>query len=417
MIKKSNHIQNANVLTTEPAIQQQVDAELISSVYKETHTGLIASLFCATILLIGLYSVSNPAMIIGWYVFFWLVILARFILVKMYFNQIEPKNTLEFWRKSFMLGAWAAGALWGFISSVLFPYPHQMQMMLDILILAGMTAGAVPILSGILNAGRGFLILAVLPVNIRLLLIGDTTLLLYDLALVAYLFFLLVITKKTYKILNNAVSLQFENNILLQNFSDAKKQLQISNKKLAYAATHDPLTNLINLSLFEKELSETLEYAKSERQSFAILYIDIDNLKEVNDTYSRQIGDRLLKNIVDRIVTILPKEAIAARFGGDEIVVILENITDPDEVAKVAQQICAAMKASFEIEECNIITTISIGIVIYPVDGRDTEILLRNADKAMLIAKEEGDNTFCFNTDPATLRNAIMNAFPNTSVK
>lgn len=420
MINNSNHIeQGATSLAPmlPPSILQQVDAELIASVYKESYTGFIASLFCATILLMGLHSVSNPAMIIGWYIVFWLVVIVRFIFVEMYFKQSTPENNLEYWRKNYMFGAWASGALWGFSSSVLFPYPHQMQMMLDILILAGMTAGAVPILSGILNAGRGFILLALLPLNIRLFIIADATLLLYDLALFVYLLFLLVITKKTHKILYNAVNFQYENNILLQNLSAAKKQLEISNQKLAYAATHDSLTDLINLSLFEKILAETLERAKQERRSFAIMYIDLDNLKQVNDTYGRQVGDILLKNVVDRTLMYLPNNATTARFGGDEIIVLLENITDPDKIAQLAQQICTSMKTPFAIEDCNIITTISIGISVYPVDGRDTEILLRNVGKAILLAKRQGENSFYFSTDLETLKNAITNAFPKSNIK
>ena len=100
----------------------------------------------------------------------------------------------------------------------------------------------------------------------------------------------------------------------------------------------------------------------------------------------------------------MPNGVIAARYGGDEITIIYDNVTDPDEIAKLAKDICDEISLPFEINDYNILITVSIGISIYPVDGRDAEALLKNADNAMYHAKKHGGNSFHFNTELSVIK-------------
>lgn len=218
-MKKSAH--ESNLLSSQE-IQLKVEAELVNSVYKQFYIGAISSFLCASVVLIGLYSVINHKLIIAWYIAFLLILFFRQISVKKYL-QTPLGADLDYWRKVFIAGACASDASWGVISGVLFPYPYLMPLVLDVLILAGVTAGAVPLLSGILNSAVGFLVFALLPLNIRLLFLGNSTLLLFDFALFVYLLYLLVLSAKTHKMTRQAISLQFENEALLQNLSEAKE--------------------------------------------------------------------------------------------------------------------------------------------------------------------------------------------------
>lgn len=395
---------------------QKVHIALITHVYKQASFGIIAGMICATILLIGLYQIENFNLVIIWYLTIFCVSAVRYLFVWKYLRNISPEKNLMFWRRSFIAGAWMAGMCWGFISSVLLPMNNLLQFTLVVLMVAGLTAGAVPVLSGVLRAAIGFLLLALLPLDIRLLLTGNNTLLLFDVALFIYLAFLIVLAISTRKMIASSLSLRFENDVLFENLSTAKDELERINKKLQHAASHDLLMNLPNRSSFQSKLAEAIRHAEETRESLALIYIDVDNLEEVNDTYGYRIGDQVLRLIAQRINKELPPEYYKARFAGDEIVLILERIPDPNSIVLVAQQICKVMNLPFEVKDNNIILTVSMGISIFPVDGRDAESLLRSANKAMHSAKEQEGNYFYFNSDSDTLNTALTSAFPRTDV-
>lgn len=398
---------NKESQTTGPkfsSLQQKVDYALVDYLYRQGPAGLIATAFCATILLVGLYHPSNAYLVIGWYVIFLLILAARYILLRTYLKDPLPEKNIAYWRRLFTIGACAAGCCWGFPSLVLLPSMNSMQLTLLIFILAGMSAGAVPLLSAVLSTAIAFLIPTVLPLIIGLLFLGNPTYILFDVTVFVYLCYLISLSNKSHRMLANAFSFQFENDLLLNNLSDAKEQLELSNKMLAHSATHDPLTDLSNRSLFEEKFNEAIKEAEKGQKIFALLYIDIDKFKEANDAYGHSVGDLLLQKIVERIKQKLPLTVISSRLGGDEFTVIIKDVTDVDKVEELARQLCSVLTKPFAIKDYNLIVSVSIGIAIYPFDGRDTNSLLKNADRAMYRAKDLGGNTVCFNTDLTVIR-------------
>lgn len=385
-------------------LKQKINNLLIIEVYNHGIAGLIASLFCSIIIFIGIYTVSNPTLLFLWFGAVLIVTLLRFILIKSFLNRSLPEQNYKYWARLYTIGALLGGLCWGLVGSALFPYPHTAQLVFCILIIAGVSAGAVPVLSGIVEAAIVFLLAALVPLFVRILFTGDYAFLLYDATIAVYLLYLIVLSIKTYKFSAHTASLQFENDALLTTLSEAKQALESINKKLEHAATHDPLTDLANHSLFEKMFSDAMQRAKLEQKLLALLFLDIDNFKEINDAYGHHIGDLLLKKIVERIKRKLKNHIRAARYGGDEITIIYENINNPEEIAEFAQDICNELSLPFEINDFNILITTSIGISIYPIDGRDKEMLLKNADKAMYQAKEQGGNSFHFNTGLSVIK-------------
>jgi diguanylate cyclase (GGDEF)-like protein/PAS domain S-box-containing protein len=167
-------------------------------------------------------------------------------------------------------------------------------------------------------------------------------------------------------------------------------------QELNYMATHDALTGLPNRLMFSQLLNQAILSAKRNMKQLAVLFIDLDRFKIINDTLGHDAGDQLLQEIAKRFRQALRAVDVVGRLGGDEFVILIEDLSDIKHVSKVAHKILsAAMKPIIIMgEECRV--TASIGISAYPVDGQDEQSLMKNADIAMYFAKEEGKNNFQF---------------------
>ena len=177
----------------------------------------------------------------------------------------------------------------------------------------------------------------------------------------------------------------------------------ISKRKAAeeraeWLATRDGLTGLPNRVLLHDRLEQAIVTAARQGTGFAFMFIDLDRFKHVNDSLGHQAGDALLKGVAARLQECVRASDTVARLGGDEFSVILENLRDVDDegARAVAQKMIASMATPFLIEGQPITTSCSVGISVYPADGRDSATLMKNADVAMYYAKEKGRNNFQF---------------------
>ena len=167
---------------------------------------------------------------------------------------------------------------------------------------------------------------------------------------------------------------------------------------MEYQAYHDVLTELPNRLLFRDRLSIALAHAKRTKRAAAVMFLDLDQFKLVNDTLGHSIGDRLLQQMALRLVGCVRAEDTVARMGGDEFTILLADLNDRRSAATVAQKVLDAIRQPVLIDEHELYVTTSIGIALYPEDGMDTETLLREADRAMYRAKDSGRNNFQFAT-------------------
>jgi diguanylate cyclase (GGDEF)-like protein len=161
-------------------------------------------------------------------------------------------------------------------------------------------------------------------------------------------------------------------------------------------AHFDMLTKLPNRKLFFDSLSQSLESAKRYRHMLALLYLDLDNFKVVNDTLGHDVGDLLLKEAVQRLLICVRKSDIVARMGGDEFTVILVHIAEEQEASFIAHRIIDALSETFHLggHECSI--SVSVGISLFPADASDAATLLKRADTAMYRVKNQGRNNYQF---------------------
>jgi diguanylate cyclase (GGDEF)-like protein/PAS domain S-box-containing protein len=178
-------------------------------------------------------------------------------------------------------------------------------------------------------------------------------------------------------------------------FADITKSKR-TEAKLDFLAHHDPLTRLPNRLLLNARLMQSIKHAARQHTNLAVMFIDLDRFKNINDSFGHSVGDDLLKQVAERLKKALRSEDTLARISGDEFIVILENLPSSDNVTTVLHKIMAAFKAPFSLEQREIVTTCSVGISVFPSDGETSDELLRNADVAMYRAKEEGRNTYEF---------------------
>ncbi|MCP3672902.1 MAG: EAL domain-containing protein [Gammaproteobacteria bacterium] len=177
---------------------------------------------------------------------------------------------------------------------------------------------------------------------------------------------------------------------------------KIAEGELRRLANVDSLTGLPNRSLFMDRLSHALAFAKRNKTQFALLFIDLDHFKNINDSLGHSIGDALLQKVAKRLHRCIRDIDTIARLGGDEFTIILENIKNADEAGVCADKIIKRMMKSIDISGMILKTSPSIGIGMYPSDGSDCESLLKNADLAMYSAKEKGRNNYQFFTSDMT---------------
>lgn len=177
-------------------------------------------------------------------------------------------------------------------------------------------------------------------------------------------------------------------------------ELKRLNTQLTYQAYHDALTNLPNRAMYVRQVEQSIVYAKNNEQALAVLFLDLDHFKYINDTLGHAAGDRVLQEVAKRLLssTRQPEDTVA-RLGGDEFTILLRNIKDPRNAIVVAKKILKNLIEPFRFNGQELHISSSIGISLYPENGTDVGSLMRSADSSMYSAKQRGRNTYAFYTE------------------
>lgn len=201
-------------------------------------------------------------------------------------------------------------------------------------------------------------------------------------------------------------------------FSDITER-KAAESKIEYLAHHDPLTNLPNRTLLRDRFDQAIARAARNHALVALLFLDLDHFKQINDTLGHDVGDRLLQAIATRLVQCLREVDTICRQGGDEFIIVLSDLLNMDTVVQITKKILLHLHEPFVIDGMRISTSFSIGVCTYPIDGVNFLGLLNKADTAMYAAKKQGRNTFRFFSDDMNtaaiermnLENGLRNAF------
>ena len=201
--------------------------------------------------------------------------------------------------------------------------------------------------------------------------------------------------------------------------SDLQRSLKILDEqrdKLEYQANHDALTDLPNRVLFLDRLNQSINVAKRDKEEIALLFIDLDHFKEINDSLGHIVGDKILVEFAKRINEKVETTDTFSRLGGDEFCIVLNNIDTIDSVSNFIVEIMETSKEPFAIENNTLYIGMSVGIAMYPHDGVSANALLRNADSAMYKAKDSGRNRYFFYDEEMT-KKAMERVFLETELR
>ncbi len=179
-------------------------------------------------------------------------------------------------------------------------------------------------------------------------------------------------------------------------------QAKLSEEELHHLAHHDVLTDLPNRLLFNTHLKQAVARASRMNSRVGVLFLDLDRFKIVNDSFGHQAGDELLIQVAKRLRQALRDEDVLARLGGDEFVILVEGVDDEERLGAFTQRLIDSLAAPFTLRGQEVFIGTSVGISIYPGDGKQADILMRNADSAMYQAKERGRNNYQFYTKKLT---------------
>ena len=172
------------------------------------------------------------------------------------------------------------------------------------------------------------------------------------------------------------------------------EEVEATKRKLDHLAYHDVLTDLPNRMLLQDRLSQAIESALRQGKQLAVIFLDLDRFKNINDSLGHAVGDQLLQAVAQRLLACVRHSDTVSRLGGDEFVLLLSTITHTEDAALTAEKVLALLAETYQIDRSDLNISVSIGISIYPNDGQDAETLLKNADTAMYCAKENGRNNY-----------------------
>lgn len=187
--------------------------------------------------------------------------------------------------------------------------------------------------------------------------------------------------------------------VLADRADDPHARAALATLRDAFCVAHtraslDPLTGLTNRASFDRSLDLAIAHAARTHSPAAVLFMDLDGFKAVNDQRGHAVGDVLLREVAARIMTCVREDDLLARYGGDEFVVLLEQLTDPEVVHAVASRVIEALSRSFAVDGLTVRLSVSIGVALFPDHGESADELLACADSAMYEAKRKGGDRY-----------------------
>jgi len=185
-------------------------------------------------------------------------------------------------------------------------------------------------------------------------------------------------------------------NTLATTISKRESELKASEENLFYLSNHDTLTGLPNRRFFTQRLEHAIKVAHRNKSKVAVLMLDLDEFKEINDSMGHDVGDKLLQRVAHRVLESLRSVDTFARIGGDEFYILIEQISSMTDIQRVIEKILEGFKEAFDVAGDELKVTASIGIAIYPENGEDALSLIKNVDLAMYKSKNKGKNSFSF---------------------
>jgi diguanylate cyclase (GGDEF)-like protein len=359
-------------------LQLSVRRVQVDLLWRNAPAGYIANVLVALTVMLTLSKSLGPA-IQWWFAGVIAVTLTRVVFSYFYYSTPRDRIDPSLWGRLFIGLTFFTGLTWGVLGGVLFPQTDQYGQSLIVVVVVGMTAGAVVTNSFIATAYYVYLVTSLAPYVVRAFG-GDAR---FDMPLgllaVTYAGFMVVAARRTnHNLVSNLVSIH---------------QLEEATRELN-RAQHDQLTGLPTRSLLYDRLEQAVLHAERHHRMLAVLFIDLDGFKEINDTLGHDAGDQALRQLAQRFKETVRAEDTVARHGGDEFVLVLDEINGAVDVEPVVRKLLAQIAALQIGNDRARILTGSIGVAFYPADAKTGGALISCADAAMYHAKQRGKNTY-----------------------
>jgi diguanylate cyclase (GGDEF)-like protein len=371
-----------------------VQLKLIKIVNLQLRIGQVTELIVFSIVFASVWNYVNHPLLLGWYAFSVFSCFARFYLT--YYTDkkiILIDESIHKLKIILAVSAFLAGVSWGFVGSVFMPAQDFAKELFCFFLLIGSIAAATIFYSGVKNTYIYFLLPAYVP---HLLWVFSKGPAYYEIVGCGVLYFFMMMGLSIYinRFVTSSVTLQFINNDLIEDLSNAKKQLEFYNHKLTLEARLDHLTSLPNRKSLFAKMDQLLRAYPTNKQNFAVLFCDIDFFKLVNDNYGHDVGDAVLVQMAASLQAAIGEKDFIARIGGDEFIILLDNVDHDVQVQARIREIMQKLKGYKNVMGQALEVQVSIGVSIYPYDGQNKKVLLKTADRALYQAKSAGRNQY-----------------------
>jgi diguanylate cyclase (GGDEF)-like protein len=370
-------------LPCKPTSLIDIESEQIRIIFAAIPSSLVAILLNSLLLSVAQWGYLDDNVIITWFLVANLLSAVRFMVYRRFKSIPLDAIVGHHWYNLVIITSALSGLTWGLAGIFLFTGQDLVHQIFLAFVVGGMCAGAIGSLSAIQAASLSFLVLALSPIIVQFLLINNDISLPMTAMSILFMIMLIVSAKR----LNGTIidSLRI------------RKEHEIAEATIRHQALYDELTDLPNRRLLLDTLKQEIANSKRHHRFGAVLFVDLDRFKRINDSLGHRFGDELLVQVAQRISSRLRTEDIAARLGGDEFVVLLSEVGINRELAitqseRVANEIKELFENPFDILSQRIYLTVSIGISLYPTDNISAEDLIQYADVAMYKAKNEGRN-------------------------
>ena len=374
-------------------ISASVKGELVEFLFSQLPIALIAELIIVSFATIALWPIERTLIIVGWFSYFICFVLGGGLSLWFGYKYYKNSLTINNWIKLFTFGIILTGIFWGFMGGYLMPRVGLVYQSFVVFVLLGITSGANSLFSANRIAYASFLFFAFIPLIIRLYLYGGLFILLGTSAVI-YMLAMLVISASNYKLLKTSIMLRFENTGLDLINQDLERNI-------IYQTTHDALTQLPNRHLLYERMEHDLALAHRFKSLLAVMYLDLDHFKDVNDSLGSNTGDIVLQVIAKRLIACVRKSDTVARIGGDEFILLI-MCKSQQAITSIAKKVLQEVALPITIRNDKVHLTASIGLCIYPHNGVNSNSLLRNADFALYLAKQARGNNFQIYSDSAS---------------
>lgn len=385
--------------------RETVIARIAEDLYRQVPASAAVILMATAMFVVAFKGTADQQMLIVWCVAMVVSTCLRFALWQVRRVRFHML-TASAWVKTYCLFSFLIGCSWALVFTTVADWSDLLSLAAPWMLILGVMSAC----TGLMWQHLPSFIAYTLPIAIAggsaTLFLGIPELRWLSFALGLYYIALLQFTRNTNRLYLNGIELGTRNGALVRHLErHTDKQESIINQRTAelrkeqetlqHLANHDHLTGLPNRLLLIDKLNHEIQMAGSQDRMLALLFIDLDNFKQINDSLGHSVGDRVLCAVAQRLESAVRQTDTIARLGGDEFTVLLPDLESESGAQKIAEKILEILTAPLTLNDLSIVVTASIGVSFYPSDCNTSEELLRNSDAAMYRAKRNGRNTLC----------------------